>query len=362
MEEIPSLLWGLDPTFFSFAKLYIKDILELKESHQVPGIFFYKGHPIKQVDILGTVVCVREKETFYNYGVDDSTGVINCTCWKSAMSTEVSFQGSATNRGTSGTSNLDEMMEKLYAEDNKKAKMEIGDIIRVRGYIKVFRNQREVVASTYCKVDDPLFDMQIARMLDLPYLYRHVYDKPFKIPGHIKDPNQAMTDDNFVTEANLISLLSDKVKDFLIENNIQNFYQRELECVSSLITVASQSTNTAENESKATSGSQNIHNLFKHAIRILQENGMVFQKSKNSDVYQVTDQDKELYKCTLNIIQDDSKRLKHADKGCHFLYIMKCVQQRFGSNITENVLLRVINALERNSDIVSVHEKYYTAF
>lgn len=38
-EETPSLLWGLDPVFLAFAKLYIRDILDLKESHQVPGMW-----------------------------------------------------------------------------------------------------------------------------------------------------------------------------------------------------------------------------------------------------------------------------------------------------------------------------------
>ncbi|MEE6485885.1 hypothetical protein FKM82_014442 [Ascaphus truei] len=221
VEEAPSLLWGLDPVFSAFAKLYIKDVLEVKESQQVPGIFFYKGHPIKQVEILGTVVHVREKEAFYNYG------------------------GSASHQGTSGATGLDELMEELYQSDNKKAKMEIGDVIRVRGYIKIFRKQREIVASTFCKEDDPMFDMQIARMLDLPYLYRHVYDRPFQILQHMKDPSQELTD---------------------------------------------------------------------------------------------------------------------AEKGCHFLHILNCVRQRYGSNITENVMQRVIDALEGNSDIVGTMEKYYTAF
>nr|KAF6322913.1 STN1 subunit of CST complex [Pipistrellus kuhlii] len=67
-EETPSLMWGLDPVFLAFAKLYVRDILDLKESCQVPGIFFYNGHPIKQVDILGTVIGVKEKNTFYSYG------------------------------------------------------------------------------------------------------------------------------------------------------------------------------------------------------------------------------------------------------------------------------------------------------
>ncbi|KAM4636219.1 CST complex subunit STN1 [Discoglossus pictus] len=362
MEELPSLLWGLDPVFFAFAKLYIKDLLEIKESQQVPGIFFYRGHPIKQVDILGTVVSVREKEAFYNYGVDDSTGVISCTCWKSTVPAGVSSPGAAVHPSTSGAVNLDELMQELYMEDKTKAKMEIGDVIRVRGYIKVFRKQREVVASTFCKVDDHLLDMQITRMLDLPYLYRNVYDKPFKVPEHMKDPTQQLTDENILTMSSIVLLLSEKVKDFLLENKILNFYQQELEGVSSLITVASQPVGTAQSESKCTSSSKQIHNIFKDAIRLLQEKGIVFQKGQNREVYQVTDQDKELYKLTLNIIQEDSKRQKHTDKGCHFLHIFSCVRQRFGSSITEAVMQRVIEALESNSDIVSVMEKYYKAF
>lgn len=51
-----------------------------------------------------------------------------------------------------------------------------------------------------------------------------------------------------------------------------------------------------------------------------------------------------------------------AEKGCHFLHILNCVQQDFGSCINEAILQRVINALEQNSDIVSTMEKYYTAF
>lgn len=40
-DEIPSLLWGLDPVFSAFARLYIKDIKEMRESKQVPGMFLY---------------------------------------------------------------------------------------------------------------------------------------------------------------------------------------------------------------------------------------------------------------------------------------------------------------------------------
>ena len=49
-DETPSLLWGLDPVFLAFAKLYIRDILDLKESGQVPGMWL-----VTQVTALGCI-------------------------------------------------------------------------------------------------------------------------------------------------------------------------------------------------------------------------------------------------------------------------------------------------------------------
>lgn len=49
-EETPSLLWGLDPVFLAFAKFYIRDILDLKESYQVPGMWL--------VGLVDAVCCI----------------------------------------------------------------------------------------------------------------------------------------------------------------------------------------------------------------------------------------------------------------------------------------------------------------
>lgn len=38
-NEPPSMLWGLDPIFSAFARLYVGDILKMVESTQVPGNF-----------------------------------------------------------------------------------------------------------------------------------------------------------------------------------------------------------------------------------------------------------------------------------------------------------------------------------
>ncbi len=36
-DELPSMLWGLDLVFSAYSRLYITDILQMKESRQVPG-------------------------------------------------------------------------------------------------------------------------------------------------------------------------------------------------------------------------------------------------------------------------------------------------------------------------------------
>ncbi|XP_046509465.1 CST complex subunit STN1 isoform X6 [Equus quagga] len=307
-EETPSLLWGLDPVFLAFAKLYIRDILDLKESRQVPGIFFYNGHPIKQVDILGTVIGVREKDAFYSYGVDDSTGVINCICWKKLNNTESSSD----------------------------------------------------------KVDDPVCNIQIARMLELPSIYRKVYDQPFRSPALEKE-GALSSNPSTLDLASLTCLLSEKAKEFLVENRVQTFYQQELEMVESLLSLANQpvihSACAEQVDFKNDTTSKAIHSIFKNAIKLLQEKGLVFQKDGSFDnLFYVTREDKELHRKIHRIIQEDCQKPNHMEKGCHFLHILACARLSVSPGLSEAVLQQVLELLEDQSDIVSTMEHYYIAF
>ncbi|XP_038296412.1 CST complex subunit STN1 isoform X8 [Canis lupus familiaris] len=304
-EEPPSLLWGLDPVFLAFAKLYIRDILNLKESRQVQGVFFYNGHPIKQVEILGTVIGRREKDAFYSYGVDDSTGVINCICWKKSNNIESSSD----------------------------------------------------------KVDDPVCNIQIARMLELPSIYRKVYDQPFRIPAL----EQESSDPGALDLANLTCLLSERAKEFLMENKVQTFYQQELEIVESLLSLANQPVihgTSSEQNSKNDTTSKAIHSIFKNAIQLLQEKGFVFQKDHGFDkLYYVTREDKELHRKIHHIIQEDCQKPNpDTEKGCHFQHILACARLSISPGLSEGVLQQVLELLEDQSDIVSTTEHYYTAF
>ncbi|XP_052516885.1 CST complex subunit STN1 isoform X1 [Budorcas taxicolor] len=362
-DETPSLLWGLDPVFLAFAKLYIRDILDLKESGQVPGVFFYNGHPIKQVDILGTVIGVREKDAFYSYGVDDSTGVINCICWKTLNNTKSS---SATAAPSARELSLTSQLKKLQETTAQRAKLEIGDIIRVRGHIRMFRGEREIHATTYYKVDDPVCNVQIARMLELPAIYRKVYDQPFHSPA-LKEDEALSSNPGTLDLDSLTCLLSEKAKEFLVENRVQTFYQQELETVESLLSLANQpvihSACSGQMGFKNDTTSRAIHSIFRNAVKLLQEKGLVFQKDGGFDnLFYVTREDKELHRKIHRIIQEECQKPNHVEKGCHFLHILACARLSLSPGLSEPVLQQVLQLLEDQSDIVSTTEKYYTAF
>lgn len=51
-----------------------------------------------------------------------------------------------------------------------------------------------------------------------------------------------------------------------------------------------------------------------------------------------------------------------AEKGCHFLHVLRCVRQSYNPNLAEVVIQRVLELLESNSDIVSTMDGYYMAF
>eukprot|EP00069_Balaena_mysticetus_P008264 bmy_19667T0 len=341
-EETPSLLWGLDPVFLAFAKLYIRDILDLKESRQVPGVFFYSGHPIKQVDILGTVIGVRERDAFYSYGVDDSTGVINCICWKKLNNSKSSSDAPSA-RELSLTSQLKKLQETIA----QRTKVEIGDIIRIRGHVRMYRGEREIHATAY-------FLHASKRNKSNSFLQGLLKLSPSSNPG-------ALDLDS------LTYLLSEKVKEFLVENRVQTFYQQELETVESLLSLANQpvihSACSGRVDFKNDTTSKAIHSIFRNAIKLLQEKGLVFQKDGGFDnLFYVTREDKELHRKIHQIIQEDCQKPNHVEKGCHFLHILACAHLSLSPGLSETVLRQVLELLEDQSDIVSTTENYYTAF
>uniref|UniRef100_A0A3Q4ATH1 CST complex subunit STN1 n=1 Tax=Mola mola TaxID=94237 RepID=A0A3Q4ATH1_MOLML len=347
-EEPPSMLWGLDPVFSACARLYVRDILEMLESTQVPGIYFYNLHPIYKVDVLGTVVYKRERDDFFCYGVDDGTGVINCLCWKNDLLKE---EGDDAAQG--GFDPVAEL-EKLKQAQRSRCRLEIGELLRIRGPVKTSRQQREIMASIYYKVDDPVMAVQIAWMMEVPELYRQCYDKPFQL-------QPIASGDSAVSS---IAKATNIIRDFLKQKLVTRFRPYDvLDLLQPLVCSQSQAASADQEPVAGPSSCQQLRQLLKEALQVLQDEGVVYRKVKSQDeVYHVTAHDKDLFMAVKDIIREDSKREKYAEKGCHVLHILSAVRQRYSLNVSKAALELVLKSLECDSDIISTSDNHYTVF
>ncbi|XP_070964949.1 CST complex subunit STN1-like isoform X2 [Oncorhynchus clarkii lewisi] len=371
--EPPSMLWGLDPMFNAFTRLYVKDILQMRESCQVAGIYFYNSHPIFKVDVLGTVVYKREREDFFCYGVDDGTGVINSLCWKDEPWRE---QGDPATRARSfGSSAREDFnpaneLKKLWQAQHSSSHLEIGELLRVRGPVKTSRQQREIMASTYYKVSDPVMAVQISWMMEVPQLYRQCYDKPFHLDSSAQNPNIQGGSASY-----LLGRATHILKDFLKEKEVTRFRPYDVQDLLQPL-VSRQPQKTAaeqvhiqweeqEPEAGPSSGPptsfKQLRELLQKSLQILQDEGLVFRKVKCQDeVYHVTERDKDLLMAIRDILREDCRREKYAEKGCHILHILSSVRQRYSRNVSKAALELVLKALECNSDIISTSDSHYT--
>lgn len=50
-----------------------------------------------------------------------------------------------------GELNLTSQLKKLQETIEQKTKIEIGDIVQIRGYVHTYREEREIRVTTYCK-------------------------------------------------------------------------------------------------------------------------------------------------------------------------------------------------------------------
>ncbi|KAJ3614901.1 hypothetical protein NHX12_018470, partial [Muraenolepis orangiensis] len=366
-EEPPSTLWGLDPVFSAYARLYVKDLLQIRESRQVPGIYLYNSHPIFKVDVLGTVVLKREREDFFCYGVDDVVP-------------------KASEQPEAGFNHLVEL-KKLREAQWKCSQLEIGETLRVRGPVKTSRQQREIMASSFYKVNDPVMAEQIAWMMDVPELYRKCYDKPFQLQGgttsvptlgRVTRATHILKD--FLKEKTVTKFRPYDVQDLLqplvssqaqTEPGDQPSDQARVAGLSSLASVAGPSSQAsvagpssqvsmAGPSSQASvagpssqarvagpTAGQQLRQLLKESLQVLLDEGTVYRKVKSQDeLYHVTELDKDLLIAIKDIIREDSKREKYAEKGCHTLHILSAVRQRYSLNISKAAMELVLRTLD----------------
>lgn len=305
------------------------------------------------MDVLGTVVYKREREDFFCYGVDDSTGVINCLCWKNEILKETSFAGGEeqTVRAQGGFDPAAEM-RKFHRAQQRWSRVEIGELLRVRGPVKTSRQQqREINASIFYKVDDPVMAVQIGWMMELPELYRQCYDKPPRLQS------------NTSSDASLSSKskATNVIRDFLNQKSVTKFRPYDVQDLLQPLVFSEPQVTAGDQEPAAgPSGCQQLRQILKEALQTLQDEGFIYRKVKSQDeVYFVTGQDKELIIAVKDVIREDSKREKYAEKGCHVLHILSAVRQRYSLNLSRAALELVLKSLECNSDIISSSDSHY---
>eukprot|EP00033_Pygsuia_biforma_P001473 GCRY01001662.1.p1 GENE.GCRY01001662.1~~GCRY01001662.1.p1 ORF type:complete len:173 (+),score=3.74 GCRY01001662.1:269-787(+) len=78
--------WGLDSLYFTFVKLPIQQVLQLKVTETYGTSFSFRHHPIFKVEICGIVVGTEIKSNKTRYIIDDGSGIVHCIRWRSISS------------------------------------------------------------------------------------------------------------------------------------------------------------------------------------------------------------------------------------------------------------------------------------
>ncbi|KAL1915638.1 uncharacterized protein VTP21DRAFT_6397 [Calcarisporiella thermophila] len=145
------LYWGLDPLFSTHVKFTLLDIhkLEYREDYD---IYFFKGRPLRFTEIVGVVVGIERKENFIIYILDDATATLPCICWH-------------------------------IPHQEMKMNIELGSLIRVRGKLGMWKEERQVSTSNIQEINDP--NEEVLHMLEVRRLHE-VYSTPFQMSSLVE--------------------------------------------------------------------------------------------------------------------------------------------------------------------------------
>eukprot|EP00903_Cladosiphon_okamuranus_P008110 g7817.t1 len=151
--------WGLNPVFWSYVKLFARDIHGLGTLESIDDSHVLHGNKaVHRVEVSGVVVHVKPGATkalgsYVKYVLDDGTGLLPCTQY------ERSAGSGAVHRGHS-------------------ARHELGELLVVQGKLKRYKGAREVVITSASKPADP--NEETLHWLRCIELGKTVYHPPFQ--------------------------------------------------------------------------------------------------------------------------------------------------------------------------------------
>lgn len=129
----------------SCTKLFLGD-LEVDETE----IFFARNKEVSKVDVIGTVVRLHDCESLQKFDIDDGTGIIQCVKFHADDS-----EDECSSVDEEDTSSDEDALEELKDILIKPlSPLELGDLVNIRGYLNVYKQQPQIIAYTLRRVSD----------------------------------------------------------------------------------------------------------------------------------------------------------------------------------------------------------------
>ncbi|CAN0111277.1 unnamed protein product [Scytosiphon promiscuus] len=158
--------WGLNPMFWSYVKLFARDVHGLGTLEGIDDSHVLHGNKaVHRVEVSGMVVHIKPGTTktfgsYVKYIIDDGTGLLPCTQYERNAGSGVVHHGHA-------------------------QRHELGELLVVQGKLKRFRGAREVVITSACKPADP--NEETLHWLRCIELQKTVYRPPFQRDDYIDE-------------------------------------------------------------------------------------------------------------------------------------------------------------------------------
>ncbi|KAJ2806437.1 hypothetical protein H4R20_001691 [Coemansia guatemalensis] len=142
--------WGLDPMFWTPAKLFIGDLHAALPSESASAFFIGNQHVFRSAELVGVLVSVDTRSSkMTTYHVDDGTGVILCVCFASP----------------------DEECSQLPYQN-----YDLGTTVCIEGRLTTYRDERQVVVRAMKPVDP---DREVLGWLERLSLRKFLATAPF---------------------------------------------------------------------------------------------------------------------------------------------------------------------------------------
>ena len=351
---------GLDSLFHSYVKLYIKDIHTLEEYPDTPGIYLYNSHAIYKADIMGVVVRAEERRTHFLYALDDGTGVINCCCWKQ--------DNTCTNEGsTDGETTFKDKDWEIFGENlklfnsiekSRTGGYQLGEVLHVKGKIKTYRGQRDIGA-VYCAPVNNM-SVELSRMAELPALYMKFYDNQVQLPSRVLEELRECAEEQQSGSKRHKTILKELKQSILQEiskPNVLNISPNGLAEEEYIKAICEQPCKDVSDNGKLS-----ITSFIENALTQLEGEGILFRDNSTSNSYIIVSRSTHLEKTVKEILRRNTTTSKGAEKGCYYLRVVEDLQRTAYKKIDKSAVIRCLQKLEEQSDIVSTMENYYTVF